>query len=70
VREELKLLGVEGQVLRRVFVHETEVLGGWTELYSEKRHDVYASQNVIWMITSRSVKWQGMWSHIRKNRNT
>jgi hypothetical protein len=36
-----------------------EVTGGWRKLHNEKLHNLYSSQNIIRMIKSKSMKWEG-----------
>jgi hypothetical protein len=36
-----------------------EVAGGWRRLHNEKLHNLYASPNVIRVIKSRSIRWEG-----------
>jgi hypothetical protein len=36
-----------------------EVAGGWRRLHNEELHNLYASSNIIWMIKSRRMRWEG-----------
>jgi hypothetical protein len=47
-------------VLRRIFSSKREeVAGGWRRLHNEELHNVYASSNIIRVIKSRRVRWEG-----------
>jgi len=35
------------------------VAGGWRRLHNEELHNVYASSNIIRVIKSRRVRWEG-----------
>jgi hypothetical protein len=50
----------ENRVLRRIFGPKwEEVAGGWRRLHSEELHNLYASQNVIRVIKSERMRWEG-----------
>jgi len=50
----------ENRVLRRTIRPKgDEVTREWRNLHNEKLNDVYSSQNVIRMIKSRRMKWEG-----------
>jgi hypothetical protein len=47
-------------VLRRIFGQKRdEVIGGWTELCNEERHNLYTSLSKITMMKSRRMRWAG-----------
>jgi hypothetical protein len=47
-------------VLRRIFgTKRDELTGDWRKLYNEKLHNLYSSPNIIRMIKSRSMRWDG-----------
>jgi hypothetical protein len=47
-------------MLRRIFGPEKEkVAGGWIRLHNEERRIIYASPNIIRIITLRWVRWVG-----------
>jgi hypothetical protein len=47
----------ENRVLRRIFGSKREgVAGDWRRLHNEELHNLYASQNIISVITSRRMR--------------
>jgi hypothetical protein len=51
----------ENRVLRRIFgPKRDEVTGGWRKLHNDELHNLYISSNIIRMIKSRRMTWQGM----------
>jgi hypothetical protein len=60
LREEHRLRVFENKVLRRIVgPKRAEVMGGWRKLHKEEIHKLYSSQNVIRVVTSRSMRWAG-----------
>jgi hypothetical protein len=61
LREEYRLRAFEDRVLRRIFgPKRDEVTGDWRELRNEELHDLYSSPDIITMIKSRRLRWEGM----------
>jgi hypothetical protein len=57
-------------VPRRIFEPKREeVAGGWSRLHNEEFHNLYASQNIIRVIRSRSMRWTGHIARMNKIRN-
>jgi hypothetical protein len=46
------------------------VIRGWGKLCNEELYDLYSSQNVIWVIKSKTLRWAGHMAYIEENRNT
>jgi len=45
-------------VLSKIFgPRNEEVVRGWRTLHNEELHNLYASQNTIWVIKSKKVRW-------------
>jgi len=58
-------------VLRRIFGPEMEeVTGGWRRLHNEELYNLYTSPNVIKVITSRMMRWEGYVAQMGDMRNT
>jgi hypothetical protein len=60
LREEHRLRVLENRVLRIFGPKKDEVTGDWRKLHNEELHKLYSSPNIIRMIKSRSMRWQGM----------
>jgi hypothetical protein len=68
--EEYSLRVFENKVLRRIFgPKKDELTGGWRKLYNEELHNLYTSQSIIRMITSRRIRWVGHLARIWAKRN-
>ena len=62
LREERTLTVFENMVLRRIFgPRREEVTGEWRRLHNEDLSDLYSSPNIVRVIKSRRMRWQGMW---------
>jgi hypothetical protein len=61
LREEHRLRVFENRVLKRIFrPKRDEVIGGWRKLHNEEFHNLYGSPNILRMIKSRRMRWEGM----------
>jgi hypothetical protein len=45
------------------------VAGGWKRLQNEELHNLYASQNIIMVIKSRKMRWEGQIVRTENMRN-
>jgi hypothetical protein len=61
LREERRLRVFENRVLRRIFrPRRYEVTVEWIKLHNEELNDLYSSHNIVRIIMSRRLSWQGM----------
>jgi len=60
LREERKMRVFENMVLRRIFgPRRDEVMGEWRRLHKEELNDLYSSPNIVRVIKSRRMRWDG-----------
>jgi hypothetical protein len=60
LREERRLRVFENRVLERVFGSKRdEITGEWRKLHKEELNDLYSSPNVVRVMTSRRMRWEG-----------
>jgi hypothetical protein len=60
LREEQRLRVFENRVLRRIFGPKgDEATGEWRRLHYEELNDLYSSTNIIRVIKSRRMRWEG-----------
>jgi hypothetical protein len=61
LREEQRLRVFENRVLRRILgPKRDEATGEWRRLHNEDLNDLYSSPNIIRVIKSRRMRWEGM----------
>jgi hypothetical protein len=60
----------ENRVLRRIFgPKRDEVTGDWRKLHNEELHNLYSSPNIIRMIKSMRMRWEGHVTRTGEKRN-
>jgi hypothetical protein len=60
----------ENRVLRRIFgPKREEVAGGWRRLHNEEFHTLYFSPNIVTVINSRRMRWEGHVAQMGEVRN-
>ena len=61
LREERRLRIFENRVLRRTFGSKRdEVTEEWSKLHIEERNDLYCSPNIVRVIKSCRMRWEGL----------
>jgi hypothetical protein len=43
----------------RIFGLKREEDGSWRKLHNDELHSLYSSQNIVWVIKSRRMRWAG-----------
>ena len=60
LREERKLRVFKNRVLRRVFgPKRDEVTGEWRKLHNKELSDLYSLPNIVQVVKSRIMRWEG-----------
>jgi hypothetical protein len=49
----------ENRVLKRIFVPKREEDGSWRKLHNDELHSLYSSPNIVRVINSRRLRWEG-----------
>jgi hypothetical protein len=59
----------ENRVLRRIFgPKRDEVTGEWRKLHNEELRDLYSSPNIVLVMKSRRMRWEGHVARIGEER--
>jgi hypothetical protein len=58
LREEHRLRIFEARVLR-IFGPKREEDGSWRKLHNDELHSIYSSPNIVRVIKSRRIRWEG-----------
>jgi hypothetical protein len=57
--EEHRLRVFENRVLRKIFGPKREEDGSWRKLHNDELHSLYSSPNIVRVIKSRRMRWEG-----------
>jgi hypothetical protein len=58
--EEHRLRVFENRVLRKIFGPKREEDGSWRKLHNDEIHNLYSSSNIVRVIKSRRMRWEGV----------
>ena len=59
LREEFRLRVFENRILRRIFGPNRDENGEWIRLHKEELHSLYRLPNIVRVIKSRILRWEG-----------
>jgi hypothetical protein len=59
LREEHRLRVFENSVLRKIFGPKREEDGSWRKVQNDELHSLYSSTNIVRVIKSRRMRWEG-----------
>jgi hypothetical protein len=69
LREKYRLRVFENKVLRRIFgPKRNEVTGEWRRLHYKELYVLYSSLNIIRVMKSRNLRWEGHVARVGKRR--
>ena len=59
----------ENSILRRIFGPKRDENGEWKRLHNEELHSLYRSHNIVRVIKSRRLRWEGHVARMEENRS-
>jgi hypothetical protein len=68
LREEHRLRVLENRVLRKIFGPERDEDRFWRKLHNDELHSLYFSPNIVKVIKSRWMRWEGHVARIGEGR--
>jgi hypothetical protein len=66
--EEHRLRVFEKRLLRRIFGPKREEYGSWRKLHNDELNYLYSSENIVRLIKSRRMSWDGHVAHVGERR--
>jgi hypothetical protein len=70
LREEHRLRVFENRVLSRIFgPKRDDMTGEWRKLHNEEINDLYCSPNIVRVIRSRRMRWEGCVARVGERRD-
>jgi hypothetical protein len=68
LREEQRLKAFENRGLRKILGHKRKEDGSWGKLHKYELHNLYSSPNIVTLIKSRKMRWEGHVARMGKGR--
>jgi len=70
LRKERRLMVFENRALRRISgPKRNEVTVEWKKLHTDEFSDLYCPQNIIWVMKSRRLRWEGYVARLEERRD-
>jgi hypothetical protein len=66
--EEHRLRVFENRVLRKIFGPKREEDGSWRKVHNDELHSLYSSPNIVRVIKSGRMRWEGHVAHMGEGR--
>jgi hypothetical protein len=67
--EERRLSIFANRILNRIFRHKTDANGEWRRFQNEELHSLYCTPNVVRVIKSRRLRWEGHVARMEQGRS-
>ena len=69
LREERRLRVLENRILRQIFGPKKDANAEWRRLHNEEFHSLYRSPNIVSVIKSRRLRWEGHVVRVEEDRS-